>query len=159
VIRKSSNWFEHTFRRATWQPQRQVIALATLGFFIALILGVLYLSQVASEATMGRRVGQLLTERDELERTNELLRAEIAGLKQVGRLQARAQEMGFTIADRSQILYLPVRGYNPARVDTVAPMAQEFEAQAVYEETFIDWLQEQWDSVRASFSSLIGGGR
>jgi hypothetical protein len=158
MIRKhSQNWFDHALRPANWQPQRQVVALAALGFFIALILGALYLSQVASEATTGRRLGQLLAERDELERVNEQLRAEIASLRRVARLQERAEQLGFTLADRADILYLPVYGYNPVRPDTVAPLTTDAEPLPVYDETFTGWLQEQWDQLRLSIDSLING--
>lgn len=144
-------------RQATWQPQRQVVALATLGFFIALILGALYLSQVASEATMGRQLGRLLADRDDLERRNEQLRAEIAGLKQIGRLQQRAEELGFVLATRDQILYLPVRNYSPQRPDTVAPIITDPEPVTVYDETFTGWVQEQWDSLQDTLSRVING--
>jgi hypothetical protein len=147
MIRESRNWFNHALRRTGRQPQRQAVALGALGFFIALILGALYLSQVASEATTGRELSDLLEERDELERTNEQLRVEIAEFKSVPRLQARAQELGFEIATAGQIEYLPVAGYNPAQVDTVAPIEVDEAESAIYDETFTDWVKRQWDAL------------
>jgi cell division protein FtsB len=154
--RKSDTWLQHALRRSGWQPQRQVVALATLGFIIALILGALYLTQVASEATTNRRLSVLLAERDELERTNEQLRAEIARLKSVPRLQARAQELGFSIANRGQIEYMVVRGYRPPTVDTVAPIEIESESGPVYDETFAGWVREQWDLFSDWFNGVVG---
>ena len=158
MMRRSDNWLEHAFQQARWQPQRQVVALAALGFFIALILGALYLSQVASEATTNRRLADLWEVRDELERTNEQLRAEIASLESVPALQARAIELGFAIARQDQIEYLPVDGYNPIRLDTVAPLIAEDENTPIYDETFTDWVQQQWNELRDSLNGLVGEG-
>jgi len=155
MIRPSNKWFEHALRRSTWQPQRQVVALATLGFFISLILGALYLSQVAAEATTNRRLEVLLDERDDLERINEQLIVEIASLKSVNNLQTRAEAMGFALANQNQIMYLPVEGYVPVEPDTVAPMPEDDmqleDAAQVYNETFTDWLERQWNSLVRSF--------
>jgi hypothetical protein len=154
MIGRSSDWIQHALKRSAWRPQRQVVALATLGFFIALILGALYLTQVASEATTNRRLEELLDERDDLERINEELRAEIARLKSVGNLQARAEAVGFTLANQDQILYLPVEDYVPNQPDTVAPVAPAEPAEAepdVYDETFGDWLSRQWEALQERF--------
>ena len=155
MTRRPENWFDHALRRTGWQPQRQVIALGTLGFFIALILGVLYLSQVASDAATNRRLTDLLAERDELERLNEQLRADIAELTSVPRLYDRAISLGFSTVEGREIEYLVVKGYVPEQVDTVAPIVPgDVEDQIDYTETFTDWLSRQWDALR----DLIGGG-
>jgi hypothetical protein len=155
MTRRSQNWFDHALRRTGWQPQRQVVALGTLGFFIALVLGVLYLSQVASDAATNRRLTDLIAERDELERLNEQLRADIAELTSVPRLYERAVSLGFSTIEGREIEYLVVPGYAPEQVDTVAPIASgESEDQIDYSETFTDWLSRQWDALR----DVIGGG-
>lgn len=153
MMGRSSIWFQHALKRSRWQPQRQVVALATLGFFVALILGALYLTQVASEATTNRRLEVLLDERDDLERINEELRAEIASLKSVGNLQLRAEALGFTLANQSQMLYLPIEGYQPNQPDTVAPIvvAESEIEQEFYDETFANWLGRQWDDLLEMF--------
>jgi hypothetical protein len=155
MTRRSQNWFDHALRRTGWQPQRQVVALGTLGFFIALVLGVLYLSQVASDAATNRRLTDLIAERDELERLNEQLRADIAELTSVPRLYERAVSLGFSTVEGREIEYLVVPGYAPEQVDTVAPIASgEAEDQIDYTETFTDWLSRQWDALR----DMMGGG-
>ncbi len=160
---QSDNWLEHAFRRTGWRPERQVVALAALGFAIALILGALYLSQVAREATTNRRLTALLEARDDLERINEQLRAEIAGLQSVPALRARAQELGFVEAGRGSIEYLSVEGYNPPRPDTVIEVEQvdvpeEAVEDVVYDERFTDWLGDQLEQIRDGINDLIGGG-
>ncbi|MBL8164916.1 MAG: hypothetical protein JNJ61_23235 [Anaerolineae bacterium] len=148
-----SEWFEQRFRDTPWRLQRQAIALIALGLFIALVIGALYLAQSASVATLGRQLEELITQRNRLEQTNEQLRSEIAQLRSVPRLLARAQELGFQAADESSIEYLYVNGYNPNReaVQTVAAAPQQ--TAPVYDETFIGWLQQVWND----FSQQLSG--
>lgn len=152
----AQNWFEHAFRRGGWRPERQVVALATLGAVIALLLGALYLFQVANEASVHGELRDLQTERDELERLNQELRSEIAGLTSVPNLQVRAREMGFHIATAGELEYLLVEGYNPLEVDTVAPVDvenidDEGDTNDDYDATFLGWLGQQWDRVTDIF--------
>ncbi|MFN8527611.1 MAG: hypothetical protein U0670_03260 [Anaerolineae bacterium] len=140
--------FQHALRQNRWRPQRQVIALGTLGVFVAIIIGALYLSQASQMSTMGRELSDLIVERNNLEQTNQQLRAEIAGLQGMGRLQARAQELGFRFATRSDIEYLVVDGYNPDRQASIAPRSAEPTAVPEYEESLIGWVQQQIDAFR-----------
>ena len=153
----AQNWFQHTFRRQRFQPQNQAAALAVLGILIALILGALYLSQVASFAITNRQIEDLIAERDELERTNEQLIAEIASFRTVPRLLARAQEIGFRPATNANIEYLVVEGYNPDRTLTVVDttsVEDEVEELPVYDETFSGWLEQQFALLREQFEEF-----
>lgn len=153
----AQNWFQHTFRRQRFQPQSQAAALAILGIIVALILGALYLSQVASFAITNREIEALIAERDDLERTNEQLIAEIASFRTVPRLLARAQELGFRPATNADIEYLVVDGYNPNReltvVDTTS-VEDEIEVVPVYDETFSGWLEQQFALLREQFEEF-----
>lgn len=142
----ASNWLRHTLRRRPWRTQRQAAALATLSFFVAIIIGALYLSQSAAIATTGRQLENLITLRNQLEQENEQLRAEIARLQSVPRLRDRARELGFFDASRDRIEYLVIEGYHPDRREEVAPAASVTAEPPVYDETFLGWLQQQWDA-------------
>ena len=143
-----ANWIEHTLDRSRWRPQRQVIALATLGLFVLIIIGALYLSQSSAASTLGRQLEDMLAERDELQQENEQIRGEIAILQSMPRLQGRANEMGFVPADAADIRYIVIDGYNPDT--TSAPIEIQAEAAPLpeYDETFGGWLQQQWDAFR-----------
>jgi len=155
----SQNWLQHTLRRRSWRVQRQAVALGALGLFVAIIIGALYLAQASSLSTLGRQLEDLIAQRNQLEQTNEQLRADIAGLRSVPRLLARAQELGFVQAARDQIEYLVVNGYNPNRTQAAAPVAQPTEEPTpVYDETFTGWVQQQWDSFRRQFENFSSGG-
>ncbi|MDX2078728.1 MAG: hypothetical protein SFZ02_20010 [bacterium] len=158
MAKGQENWLSHALWTRGWEPQRQLLALAILGFFIALILGGLYLSQVVSEATLNRRIDAIIEERDDLERANEALRADIARLESVPNLQTRAEQLGFVLASGSQIEYLVVTGFNPQRQDTVAPIIAQTEEPPLYNQTFGDWAGAQLQAILDSINGSSSGG-
>ncbi len=148
------NWFGHTFNRARWQPQRQVIALATLGLFVAIIMGALYLSQSSTQSVIGRQLEDMIDTRDQLEQSVEQLRSEIANLQSMPRLQARAEALGFTSADAGDIIYVVVDGYDPEREISVQPLTAPVDSLPEYDETFGGWLNSIFSTVRRQFESF-----
>jgi hypothetical protein len=147
----SSNWIQHTLRHSEWRPTRTAVAIGTLCLFVAIIIGALYLSQSANSSAMGRQMEELVRERNNLEQANEQLRADIASLRGVGRLLTRAGELGFVPASQDQLLYIVIDGYNPNReqmVELPAETITQETAAPVYEESFIGWVQQQFDSLR-----------
>ncbi len=144
-----SQWIQHTLDRSRWRPQRQVLALGTLALFVALIIGGLYLSQAASTSATGRQLANLIDDRNNLEQQNEQLRAEIASLQSMPRLQQRAEELGFVAAETSDIEYLVVDGYNPNRqVSALVPAQSAPHPVPSYDKSFTGWLQQQLDSLK-----------
>jgi hypothetical protein len=154
----SNNWLDHALRRTPWRTQRQAFALATLGFFVAMIIGALYLAQAAAVATTGRQLEVLISERNLLEQTNEQLRSEVAQLRSVPRLQQRARDLGFELAGRADIEYLVIEGYDPARSRTPVRLEVPQNVAPVYDETFTGWLQQQWDAFSGQVSQPSDAG-
>ena len=154
----NQNWLHHALRDTPFKLQRQAIALAGLGLFVAIIIGALYLAQSTGNATLGRQLEELIARRDQLEQTNEQLRSEIAQLRSVPRLLTRARDLGFTDSSEQNIEYLVVNGYNPHRVqatpqpEAVKPNVPE------YDESFVGWLQQQWDTITNQVKSFSNGG-
>lgn len=143
-----SQWLQHTLDRSRWRPQRQALALGVLSLFVAIIIGGLYLSQSSSTSAIGRQLEDMISERDNLEQQNEQLRAEIASLESMPRLEARAAELGFTAATAGDIEYLVVDGYNPDRQTSVVPLAAQNQPVPTYDESFTGWVQQQIDTLR-----------
>lgn len=152
----TQQWLQHTLERTGWRPQNQVVTLGLLAIIITLIFGGIYLSQVANFAILNRDTVDLIADRDELERRNEEIRAQIAELETVPQLLERAQRLGFRAATSGDIEYLVVDGYNPDRAITNAPLTplEVVEEQVAYEATFGGWLQQQIDSLRKQFNSF-----
>jgi uncharacterized protein (DUF3084 family) len=151
-----SQWFQHTLDRSRWRPQRQALALGVLSLFVAIIIGALYLSQSSSSSAVGRQLEILISQRDDLEQANEQLRAEIASLQSMPRLEQRAQELGFVPADVSDIEYLVVDGYNPNRETSIVPMQAKTNPVPTYDESFTGWLQQQIDLLRGQLQTFGG---
>lgn len=153
----SQVWFQHTFSRKRFQTRNQATALAVLGVAILLILGSLYLSQVASFAITNRAIEDLIARRDELKRQNEQIIGEIASYRTVPRLFSRAVEIGFRPATNADIDYLFIAGYHPNRdKSTSQPTAAQLEplSAPTYDETFSSWLEQQVALLRAQFESF-----
>lgn len=156
-MQTSRQIFDQAMRQTGWRPQRQAVTVGILGVFLALIMGALYLSQVATEASRGREMRDLLARRDELERVNEELRVEIAQLQSLDRLRLRAQELGFVPAGRRDQIFIVVDGYIQNRAQTVAPLQEEVETLPVYDESFGGWLSQQLQSFSQQFQLFSEG--
>ncbi len=148
----SQNWIQQAVRRSQWRPTRTFVTIATLSLIVAIIIGGLYLSQSATASAMGRQLEALIVERNNLEQSNEQLRADIASLRGVGRLLTRAGELGFVPAAQTQILYVVSDSYNPRRQEEVQLSDETIDhpttAAPVYDESFIGWVQQQIDGLR-----------
>ena len=155
----TSNWINHTFSRRRFETRNRAVTLAILGIAIMLVLGSVYLSQVASFAITNRAIEDLIAERDELRNVNDQLIAEIARYRTVPRLTARALEIGFLPATNADIDYVVIEGYQPAsnRDLFVASSATlQIDQPPEYEETFGGWLQRQltqWRTQLETFGS------
>ena len=148
---------QHALRDNQWRFQKQAVALAGLGIFIAIVIGALYLAQSASVSTLGRQLENLIVKRNQLEQTNEELRANISQLRSVPRLLARAEELGFVKATEDEIEYLYIPGYNPNRQPAATALVDASTKLPVYDESFIGWVQLQWDNLVKQFSGFSGG--
>ncbi|MCA0455744.1 MAG: hypothetical protein LCI00_17340 [Chloroflexi bacterium] len=149
---------QHALRDNQWRFQKQVVALAALGIFIAIVIGALYLAQSASVSTLGRQLESLIARRNQLEQANEQLRADISQLRSVPRLLARAEELGFVKATEDQIEYLYVPEYNPARQPSTTTSTETTVKLPEYDESFSGWLQQQLDSLANQFNGFTAGG-
>lgn len=153
----SQTWLQHTFSRKRFQTRNQATAMAIFGVAILLILGSLYLSQVASFAITNREIEDLISRRDQLKRQNEQLIGEIASFRTVPRLFARAVEIGFRPATNNDIDYILLEGYNPQRAVAPPDRIAHSDADGVapaYDETFSGWLERQFTLLRDQFESF-----
>lgn len=148
-----SRWIQQAVRRSPLQGQRQIIALTLLGVFMAVVIGALYLSNVADTSTMGRQLEALLQERDRLEQRNEQLRIEISELRSVPRLLSRAEALGFQNAGADEVEYLLVDGYRPPQPINAAVVESVSTPVPTYDETLIGWLQQQYDQLALQFQN------
>ena len=153
----TQNWFQHTLSRRRFHNRNQAATLAILGIAIMLVLGSVYLSQVASFAITNRAIEDLIAQRDELKHTNEQLIAEIARYRTVPRLFARAEEIGFRPATNLDIDYVVIEGYTPDSSQDLllgAPSQSVSIETPAYDQTFGSWLEAQLTQLRAQLEAF-----
>lgn len=154
------DWVRHAINSSRWQPERQAVALAAVGLIVLIVIGALYLSQSAASSALGRQLTDMITERTDVEQANEQIRAEIAVLQSLPRLQARARELGFELATAAQIDYIVIDGYDPSRDIALVPLdTLPSERAPVYDETFPDWLGGVWASLQDQLRGFEEAGR
>lgn len=137
------------FRQAPWRQQMQVMAALSVGLMILLVIGGLYLAVASRAANAGRDLQRLEAAKASLLIENDRLRAQLAELRTMNRMAARALELGFLPAGPNQVEYVAVPNYpHQPTVVVEAPSAAPSVAQASAEE---GWLQR-------TLGALFGGG-
>jgi hypothetical protein len=138
------------FKQAPWRKQTQSVAVLAVILFVMAILGGLYLAVAARAGAAGRDLQALEVRQDDLIRSNDELRAQLAGLRSVNRLAERAHALGYTAVAPEAVEYLVVKNY-PTQL-AAAPLPP---APAAHPATLADWLAE---TLSALLSSSGGGG-
>lgn len=150
---RPSRWLNQALRQAPWRSQTQATSLTLAGVVIVVVIGALYLAQASRTAAAGRRLQEMDGQRQVLEQQNAQLRAEIASLRSVPALIARAEQLGYHAASSRDVEYLAVPGAPPAPI-TPTPPSDSTELVAAYDETLASWLTDQLASFRAGFQSF-----
>jgi cell division protein FtsL len=149
-----SEWLEHTLSEQPWRNQRQLVTTMALVVVVGIIIAALYLIQTTVTTTTVRTLGDMNEQRARLERDNERLRAEIAGLQSLPRVMTKAAEMGFREAQTEELQYIYVQGYRYNRpLFTPTPTPAPTSTGAVYDETLSGWLRKQWDNFEEQFET------
>lgn len=140
---------EH-LRRLSWLTEAQAAVGWGIILILAALLGVIYLSQASSIATVGRRVQFLQNELGELRLINADLERQIAEAQSLSRLQQEALRLGFIQAAPDAIEYIIVENYptETAVVITPEPLPQP------PAETMTEAL---WLAIRDSITGFMRG--
>ncbi|MCC7362238.1 MAG: hypothetical protein IT317_22325 [Anaerolineales bacterium] len=131
------------FREAPWRTQTQAVAVVSILLLVVAIIGGFYLTVASRAATAGRDLQQLELQKTALLQANSELLAQLAELRSVDRLAARAQTLGFVPANPEQIDYLKVAEY-PYMAQTSAPPRAAAPAQPKPSTLaqVVDWLAQ-----------------
>lgn len=133
------------YRQAPWRRQVQVIGFVAASVALVALVAGLYLDVTARAATTGRTVQQLQRSREELEQNIEDLESELATLRSIDVMQARAEKLDYQPLDPSEVRYLEVQGYEGRYEAPLAPgLASQFNAGArlplAYTQSLFDWF-------------------
>ncbi len=146
-----------TVRQANWRVQRQWIGLFLLGLVLVAMVAGIYLNITVRATLAGRQIQMLQTDIANNTRANSDLETQLASLSSVESMQTRAEAMGYSPAESTDITYVFVPGYAPERAVNMsvpqAPEAQPLYILPAYTESLFDWL------TRTLAQSVASGGR
>jgi len=115
--------------------------------FLVLVASVasIYLNVSASAATAGREIQGLEDDITKIERSIADLETRLAMLTSASVMQARAAEMGFTLTESDDSLYITIPGYSGRLPAVMAPppgpgMVVQPVIRAAYTQSLLDWL-------------------
>lgn len=127
-------------KQAPWRSQTQAVAILSITLLTAAVVGGFYLAVSARAATAGRDLQALEAQKAELTQNNDELRAQLAQLRSVTRLAARAQELGFQPATGDQLEYLRVDSFPQTTKLAPPPRAAVLPPPPNTLAVFADWL-------------------
>lgn len=131
------------FREAPWRTQTQAVAVVSILLLVVAIIGGFYLTVASRAATAGRDLQQLELQKTALLQANSELLAQLAELRSVDRLAARAQALGFVPANPEQIDYLKVAAVDYTAQTSAPPRAATpAQAQPSTLAQVVDWLAQ-----------------
>jgi hypothetical protein len=99
------------FKQAPWRSQTRAVAMLCITLLVAAVVGGFYLAVAARAATAGRDLQALEARKTELLQNNDELEAQLANLRSINRLAARAVALGFQPATGDQLEYMRVDSY------------------------------------------------
>ena len=150
---KSSKRIFQAYRQTPWRKQIRLVALfaATVAAF-ALIAGI-YLDVTARAATIGRAVQDFQHNREGLEQEIEDMQSELAHLRSVSVMSARAEKLGFVSLNPGTLTYLEVSGYQSRTVANLAPspgiqFASALRIPSIYTQSIFDWFDNLFSEGR-----------
>ena len=150
------------YKQAPWRIQLQWIGLFLLGLVLVASITGIYLSISAQAAGAGRSIQALESDIDDINNEIASLTTDLAVARSTDRMFARAKELGFTLREPHQALYLEIPGYDPDTKLVLAPPRVNtiIEAPTVrqsYKLSLWDWLSETIWNTSPSTIEIEGG--
>lgn len=138
------------FKQAPWRQQMQMLSGLSIGLLVVFVLGGLYLAVASRAGNAGRDLQFYEQRKVELTQENNRLRAQLADLRTMDRMAARALELGFVPAEADQVEYIAVPNFPRPAPQQVSPTDQPV-AVAAHTASLVDWLTQ-------TLRALTGGG-
>lgn len=143
------------YKQAPWRTQLQWMGLFLLGLVLASAITGLYLNISAQAATAGRKIQSLESDIDEINNRIAERTADLASIRSAQNMLARAEELGFSVMDAKQAVYLEVPGYNPNPDLVLAPprvnvISESPIIRSSYKASLWDWFVERIWNVPAN---------
>ncbi len=142
------------FKQAPWRSQTQAVAMLSITLLVAAVVGGLYLRVAARAANAGRDLQALEAQKTELLQSNDELQSQLAQLRSIDRLAARAVALGFQSATSDQLDYIRVDSF-PQNVHlNPPPRAAALPPPPSTLQVMTDWVKQATALVHASVAQL-----
>ena len=136
------------YSQAPWRKQLQWIGLFMLALILIAMVAGIYLSVSAQASSAGREIQIMYAEMEEIRRNIEDMESQIAFMTSNTAMEARSQELGFTLVSSEDIFYVVIPGYRkPDQIEIAdSPGVSLPEIPTVspeYTQSLTDWLSER----------------
>ena len=109
------------YKQAPWRIRTQWIGLFLLGFVLIATITGFYLSISGQAAESGREIQNIEQRINNLENEISQLTADLATAKSINRMKERSKELGLTLLNPHEAIFLEMPGYNPQAKLSLAP--------------------------------------
>ena len=142
------------FRQAPWRSQTQAVAMLSITLLTAAVVGGFYLAVAARAATAGRDLQALEARKTELLQSNDELEAQLADLRSINRLAARAQALGFQPATGDELQYMRVDSFPKDVQLKPPPRATLPPPPPTTAQVLTDWLKQSETILSAAVAKI-----
>ena len=147
---------KQAYRQAPWRLQLQSIGFYLLPLIAIVMVTIIYLNISAQAATAGLKIRDMLSQQEELQRTNANQRTHLALLTTYDNMNQRAQALGYSLINSENSTYMVIPGYQGREAIQLAPLPGEDSlGQTLSDPRF---QQSLWDWLYSSFSSSNSAG-
>ena len=159
---KNGQSLMQAYIQAPWRRQLQFVGLFLVILVMLGLLASIYLSVSATAAAYGRQIQKAQDDILNFHHSIANLEAQLAELHAASNLREYVEEAGLHQAGPSEIVYLPVSGYNGDQPVRLAPppgpaVASRPGVAPEFSQSLLDWLIEKMDEMELSFNDTQGG--
>lgn len=134
--------------QAPWRKQSQIAGLILVIVVFITIFATVYLHISAKAAEVGRQIQVMQNDMDDLDRTIEDLRSQLAIIRSSDEMERRASALGFKPVQMEEVTFLAIPGYIEPPVFVFQHMSQpkpatNYKIPSEYTESLFDWLQRK----------------
>ena len=135
------------YKQAPWRVQAQWIGLFLLGLVLVAAITGVYLNISAQAASAGRNIQGLESDIDDIMNEIASLTTDLAFARSENAMLPRADELGFSLLDPKNAIYLEIPGFDPDESLVLAPkrLTTISEAPSIktsYTQSLWDWFSE-----------------
>jgi len=153
------NHILQAYRQAPWRVQLQWIGLFMLGLILIASIAGVYLSISAQAAAAGRQIQFLEEDVNIINNEISELTADLASARSTTKMLARAKELGFTMMNPAQAIYLEIPGFDPSADLVLAPprvnpVSGKPTLRSSYKASLWDWFVRQFWNISDETSGI-----